>query len=450
MGEIITIIIGVALIVPLVLIWMKLNKASGKPGNEELEEVKLQAAKLLEEKIAAESKGKMLEEQVNSSAQRITEKEETIVNLNRDVERFKTENKRLIEDLKTKQTDIETSEEKLRIAFKNLANEILEEKTQKFTEQNRTKLDEILKPLGEKILSFEKKVEEAYHKESNERFSLVKEIKTLAELNQQISQEANNLTQALKGQAKTRGNWGEIILESILEKSGLVKDREYFVQQSFTNAEGRRLQPDVIVSYPGERSVIIDSKVSLNAYERYSSAEIKEEQDLALREHLQAIRNHVNDLASKNYQDLYEIKSLDFVMMFLPIEPAYMIAVQNDPNLWNFAYERRILLISPTNLIASLKMIANLWRVEYQNKNALEISRQSGELFNKFKGFVDDLEDIGKKINATQVTYEAAMNKLATGKGNLIRRAETIREMGVKTEKKLPQTLLDKALDGDE
>jgi DNA recombination protein RmuC len=165
---------------------------------------------------------------------------------------------------------------------------------------------------------------------------------------------------------------------------------------------------------------------------------------------LQAIRNHVNDLASKNYQDLYEIKSLDFVMMFLPIEPAYMIAVQNDPNLWNFAYERRILLISPTNLIASLKMIANLWRVEYQNKNALEISRQSGELFNKFKGFVDDLEDIGKKINATQVTYEAAMNKLATGKGNLIRRAETIREMGVKTEKKLPQTLLDKALDGDE
>jgi DNA recombination protein RmuC len=453
MIEVIMIVLGIVVVLALILIWMKLNKTSGQTGIVELEELnalKEKVNSLNVEKAAAESKIQMLESQARLASQSIKEKEERIVTLSSQVAGLEHANKRLIEDLQSKQASIEESEKKLHLAFKNLANEILEEKTQKFTEQNRTKLEEILKPLGDKILSFEKKVEEAYHKESNERFSLVKEIKTLAELNQQISQEANNLTQALKGQAKTRGNWGEIILESILEKSGLVKDREYFVQQSFTNAEGRRLQPDVIVSYPGERSVIIDSKVSLNAYERYSSAEIKEEQDLALREHLQAIRNHVNDLASKNYQDLYEIKSLDFVMMFLPIEPAYMIAVQNDPNLWNFAYERRILLISPTNLIASLKMIANLWRVEYQNKNALEISRQSGELFNKFKGFVDDLEDIGKKINATQVTYEAAMNKLATGKGNLIRRAETIREMGVKTEKKLPQTLLDKALDGDE
>ena len=217
------------------------------------------------------------------------------------------------------------------------------------------------------------------------------------------------------------------------------------MQQSYTNEEGKRLQPDVIVVYPGERSVIIDSKVSLNAYERYVSSEIKEEQDVALREHLQAIRNHVTDLSSKNYQDLYQIKSLDFVMMFLPIEPAYMLAVQNDPNLWSFAYDRRILLISPTNLIASLKMIANLWRVEYQNKNALEISRQSGELYDKFKGFVDDLEDIGKKINATRGSFDDAMNKLATGKGNLIRRAEKIRELGVKSEKKLPKNLLDKS-----
>ena len=450
MIEIIMIVLGIVVVLALILIWMKLNKTTGQTGNGDLEALKQKANNLFAEKAAAESKIQMLEEQVRSASQSSKEKEERIVALSSQVAGLEHANKRLVDDLQSKQASIEESEKKLHLAFKNLANEILEEKTQKFTEQNRTKLEEILKPLGEKILSFEKKVEEAYHKESNERFSLVKEIKTLAELNQQISQEANNLTQALKGQAKTRGNWGEIILESILEKSGLVKDREYFVQQSFTNAEGRRLQPDIIVSYPGERSVIIDSKVSLNAYERYSSSEMKEEQEIALREHLQAIRNHVNDLASKNYQDLYEIKSLDFVMMFLPIEPAYMLAVQNDPNLWNFAYERRILLISPTNLIASLKMIANLWRVEYQNKNALEISRQSGELFNKFKGFVDDLEDIGKKINATQGSYEAAMNKLSSGKGNLIRRAEAIREMGVKTEKKLPQTLLDKALDGEE
>jgi DNA recombination protein RmuC len=450
MGEIITIIIGIALIVALILIWMKLNKTSDKPENMELDELRQRAAKLLEEKITAESKVSMLEEQAKSSSIALKEKEETIVSLNRQVAGLGTENQRLITDLQEKQKAIEESEDKLRTAFKNLANEILEEKTQKFTEQNRVKLDEILKPLGEKIANFEKKVDEAYHKESNERFSLVNEIKRLAELNQQISQEASNLTQALKGQAKTRGNWGEIILESILEKSGLVKDREYFVQQSFTNAEGKRLQPDVLVSYPGERTVIIDSKVSLNAYERYASAEIKEEQDAALREHVQAIRNHVNDLSSKNYQDIYPIKSLDFVMMFLPIEPAYMLAVQADPNLWNYAYDRRILLISPTNLIAALKMIVNLWRVEYQNKNAVEIARQSGELYDKFKGFVDDLEDIGKKINATRNSYDDAMNKLSEGKGNLIRRAEKIKELGAKTSKELPKTLLDKAGETEE
>jgi DNA recombination protein RmuC len=446
MIETITIILGVAVCLGLILVLLKLYKKTGPIGIGELEEAKQQIINLSAEKLAGEGKTKILEDQSLSAATAIKEKEETILGLNRQVATLTSEKNRLIEDLKTKQLAIEESEEKLRTAFKNLANEILEEKTQKFTEQNRTKLEEILKPLGEKIMqALRKKVDEAYHNESKERFSLVNEIKRLAELNQQISQEASNLTQALKGQAKTRGNWGEIILESILEKSGLVKDREYFVQQSFTNAEGKRLQPDVIISYPGERSVIIDSKVSLNAYERYSSSEIKEEQDMALREHLQAIRNHINDLSSKNYQDLYQIKSLDFVMMFLPIEPAYMLAIQSDPNLWNFAYERRILLISPTNLIASLKMIANLWRVEYQNKNAVEIARQSGELFDKFKGFVDDLEDIGKKLTATRSSYDDAMNKLSSGKGNLIRRAEKLKELGVKPEKKLPQNLLDKA-----
>lgn len=449
MTDIILIVLLVVVILAIVIFWLKLNKTSGKP-NKELEELKQREVSLTSEKVGAESRIKILEEQAALASRLIREKEEIIVALNRQASGLETENKRLVEDLRSKQSAIEESEEKLRIAFKNLANEILEEKTQKFTEQNRAKLEEILKPLGEKIISFEKKVEEAYHTESKERFSLVNEIKKLAELNQQISQEANNLTQALKGQSKTRGNWGEIILESILEKSGLVKDREYFVQQSFTNAEGKRLQPDIVVSYPGDRSVIIDAKVSLNAYERYSSSDIKEEQDVALREHIQAIRNHVNDLSSKNYQDLYQIKSLDFVMMFLPIEPAYMLAVQNDPNLWNFAYDRRILLISPTNLIASLKMIANLWRVEYQNKNAVEIARQSGELYDKFKGFVDDLEDIGKKLNATRASYDDAMNKLSTGKGNLLRRTERIKELGAKTSKELPKNLLEQSREDED
>ncbi len=449
MIEVLVGILGVACFVAVLIILIRVTKKTNQTENMELEEAKQRSVSLSAEKLAAEGKIEMLEEQVRSASRTINEKEETIVGLNRQVAGLSTENKRLLEDLLTKQADIEASEVKLQAAFKNLANEILEEKTQKFTEQNKTKLEEILKPLGEKITNFEKKVDEAYHKESNERFSLVNEIKRLAELNQQISQEASNLTHALKGQAKTQGNWGEIILESILEKSGLEKDREYFVQQSFTNEEGRRLQPDVVVKYPGERSVIIDSKVSLNAYERFASSDIKEEQDAALKEHLQAIRNHINDLSSKNYQDIYQIKSLDFVMMFLPIEPAYMLAVQNDPNLWNFAYERRILLISPTNLIASLKMIANLWRVEYQNKNAIEIARQSGELYDKFKGFVDDLQDIGNRIDASKNSFDGAMNKLTTGRGNLIRRAEKLKELGVKSEKKLSQNLLDKAAEDE-
>ncbi|MCX6283590.1 MAG: DNA recombination protein RmuC, partial [Bacteroidetes bacterium] len=351
----------------------------------------------------------------------------------------------LNEKLVTLKKDLESLQENFRNEFKNLANDILEEKTKKFTEQNRTKLDEILKPLCEKIREFEKKVEDTYDKESKQRFSLEKEIKNLAELNQQISKEANNLTHALKGQAKTQGNWGEIILESILEKSGLVRGREYSVQASFTNAEGKRLQPDVIIAYPGDRSLVVDSKVSLLAYERYATAETKEEQDKALKEHMLSVRAHINDLGSKNYQDLYQLKSLDFVMLFMPIEPAYLIALQAEPDIWQFAYERRVLLISPTNLIAALRMISNLWRVENQNKNALEIAKQSADLLDKFVGFLEDLEDVGRKLDSTRQSFDASMNKLSTGKGNLIRRAEKIKELGAKPAKEIPRTLLDKA-----
>ena len=425
-----------------IVIW-KLNRTSEGRDQISIAELNKQLEELNTDKRVAEEKIIWLNNQITGLSEENEQKNAVILDLNNQVSGKVAELKTLSDKFTEQKADIEQLQERFRIEFKNLANEILEEKTQKFTEQNKIRLEEILKPLGEKIRDFEKKVEETYDKESKQRFSLEKEIKQLAELNQQISQDANNLTNALKGQSKTQGDWGEIILESILEKSGLTRDREYFVQQSFTNEHGKRLQPDVVINYPGERNVVIDAKVSLTAYERLTSAVSKEDQEVALRDHLLSIRNHINELNTKNYQDLYQLKSLDFVMMFMPIEPAYLVAMQKDPGLWNYAYERRVLLISPTNLIAALRMISNLWRVENQNKNAMEIARQSGDMLDKLAGFVDDILDIGSKLDSTRRSYDAAMNKLSTGKGNLIRRAGKIKELGAKSSKELPRQLLD-------
>ncbi len=445
MSELLLILLCVVFAAGFIFLYFRLVRTGNKDLLSEIEQLRKQNELLLSDKRVAEESIRSLKVQLETNSLLVREKDAVILDLNRQLSVKSTEYTGLLEKLQEQKADIEKLQDKFRIEFKNLANEILEEKTQKFTEQNKIKLDEILKPLGEKIRDFEKKVEETYDKESKQRFSLEREIKSLTDLNQQISKEASNLTKALKGQAKTRGNWGEIILESILEKSGLTLDREFFIQQSYTNEHGKRMQPDVIVAYPGERNVVIDSKVSLIAYERYASAETKDEQDLAARDHLLSVRNHISDLSSKNYQDIYALKSLDFVMLFMPIEPAYMLAMQYDPNLWNWAYDRRILLISPTNLIAALRMIANLWRVEYQNKNAMEIARQSGELYDKFTGFLEDLQDIGSKIDATRKVYDASMNKLSTGKGNLIRRVETIKSLGAKAGKEIPKSLLEQA-----
>ena len=370
--------------------------------------------------------------------QQLKSKEEVILQLNRDLAVGATDLKNLTEKLNTQKEDISKLQDHFRLEFKNLANEILEEKSKRFTEQNRTNLDALLKPLGEKIRDFEKKVEETYEKETQQRIGLKEQVKQLAELNRKIGEDAENLTRALKGDSKTQGMWGEMILESILEKSGLVKDREYYLQQSFKAEEGSRLQPDVLISYPGNRSVIIDAKVSLTAYERYVNEDDPVSASPHLKEHLNSIRAHVNELSNKDYLELYQIQTLDFIMMFLPVEPAYILAIKEDPDLWNYAYERRILLISPTNLLAALKMIASLWRQEYQNKNALEIARQSGDLLDKFYALLQDLNDLGSKLNSTQKSYDDAINKLSEGKGNLIRRALKIQELGAKTKKKLP------------
>lgn len=388
-----------------------------------------------------------LEEETLVLDRQIKEREAEVIQLTRELAVATTNHMNLKERLEEQKSEISKLQDKFRIEFKNLANEILEEKSKKFTEQNRTNLDQLLKPLGEKIQDFEKKVGETYDKEAQQRFSLKEEVKRLAELNKKMSEDAENLTRALKGDSKSQGNWGEMILESILERSGLAKDREYVVQPSFQGDDGRRMQPDVVVSYPGNRSVIIDAKVSLTAYERLVDASTPDLREKYLKEHLNSIRNHVTELSNKNYLDIYQVQSLDFIMLFLPVEPAYMVAIKEDPEIWNYAYDRRILLISPTNLLAALKMIASLWRQEYQNKNALEIARQSGDLLDKFYALLSDLNDLGSRLKLTQKSYDDTINKLSEGKGNLIRRAQRIEELGAKTKKNLPDNFESMAAD---
>ncbi len=393
----------------------------------------------------SEEKIRNFTELLNNTRNELEIKEGEIIELNRSLSAKEADHRNLQEKLDQQKTEIEKIQERFQAEFKNLANEIFDEKSKKFTEHNRAKLDEILKPLNEKIKDFEKKVEETYDKEAQQRFSLKEEVKRLAELNQQVSREASNLTKALKGDSKARGNWGEMILENILEKSGLEKNREYFIQPSFTDDSGKRLQPDVVVAYPGNRSVVIDSKVSLNAYEKFVAAETDEMKEAAMKDHLQSVRNHIRELSEKKYQDIYDLKSLDFVMMFLPVEPAYYLAIQSDTNLWTFAYEKRILLISPTNLIAALRMVESMWQQEYQNKNVLEIARQSGALYDKFEGLVTDLLDVGRKLDSAKVSYESSMKKLSEGKGNLVSRVEQIKKLGAKTQKTLPDNLIERA-----
>ncbi|KPK87036.1 MAG: hypothetical protein AMS27_03545 [Bacteroides sp. SM23_62_1] len=387
---------------------------------------------VLEERVAT------LQKDYNELRNNLSEKENQIIDLTRELASSRTDLKNAEEKLQMQKQELQQIQDIFKTEFKILANEILDDKTKKFTEVNRSKLEEILNPFREKIKDFEKKVEETYDKEAQQRFSLKEEVKKLAELNQQVSHEAQNLTRALKGESKTQGNWGEMILENILEKSGLIRDREYTVQASFKGEDGKRLQPDIIVNYPENRNVIIDAKVSLTAYEQYISEDDPAVQEKYLREHLLSVRNHINELSTKNYQDLYNLQTLDFVMMFMPVEPAYLLAVQKDPDIWNYAYDRRILLISPTNLLAALKMIAGLWRQEYQSKNVLEIARQSGDLIDKFYSLLEDLTHLGKDLDAAQKSYHDAINKLSEGKGNLIKRVQKIKELGAKTRKKLP------------
>jgi DNA recombination protein RmuC len=369
--------------------------------------------------------------------------------LNSELSSLKSDYNNLLTRLAEQKDEVEKLQEKFTKEFENLANRIMEEKSSTFTKQNKENLDQILRPLNEKIKDFEKKVDDVYVNDSKERAGLIQQIKTLHDLNQQMSKDATNLTNALKGQTKTQGNWGEFILESILEKSGLEKGREYLVQASMTTENGKRFQPDVLVNLPDNKTIVIDSKVSFVAYEKYCSVDDEAERASALREHILSIRNHIKELSAKNYQNLYQLQSLDFVLMFMPIEPAFSLAVQYDPGIFNEAFEKNIVIVSPSTLLATLRTIASIWRQENQNKNAIEIARQSGALYDKFVGFVDDLINVGNKIDLAKSSYGDAMKKLHEGSGNLVSRTERIKKLGAKTTKSLPKSLLDRT-DEDE
>lgn len=395
----------------------------------------------------------VLDAQVKSCTARLAEVQAQLDFSNREREKLNREkgdlqarNQMLSENMEVQKQEVQRVRQEMNNEFKVLANEILQEKSKSFSEMNHERLAEILNPLKERLEGFKKTVEETYNNEARERFSLKEQIKELVERSESIGAEAKQLTHALRGDSKIQGDWGEMILESILEKSGLEKDREYFIQETLRDEEGhtiqgsdgRKMRPDVIIRYPGgeNHQMVIDSKVSLTAYVNYVNAEDADEARLALKQHLVSVRKHIDELAGKSYQDY--VGKGDHVMMFIPNEAAYLAAMQADHALWQYAYEKKVLLLSPTNLIAALKLVADLWQRDKQTRNAIDIAEEGGKLYDKFAGFVDDMEKIGKSLNTTAMAYTDAMKKLKTGNGNLIGRVEKLKVMGVKAKKNLP------------
>ena len=342
--------------------------------------------------------------------------------------------------------ELENLQERFKKEFEILANKILEDKTQKFTDQNQQNLKMVLEPLNEKIKNFEKQVEEKYLKEAEGRSALAQQIKSLTDLNKQMSEDASNLTKALKGDSKMQGDWGELRLELILEKAGLEKGVHYSTQETFRDEDGNLKKPDFIIHLPDDKHIIIDSKVSLTAYESYFNSETEEDRQQHLKNHLISINEHIRDLGNRNYQNLYEINTPDYVLMYIPIEPAFSLALQTDQDIYLQALSRNIVLVTTSTLLATMSTVASIWQQEDQKKNVLEIARQGGALYDKFVSFVDDLVDVGNRMNSAKKAYDLAMNKLTDGKGNLIKRAEDIRKLGAKTSKQMSKPLIDRAM----
>ncbi len=389
-----------------------------------------------------------MNDQKNLLYNELLQERELLKNSNSEKEELKIQLSSSHSDLKNLQirfdeylNDANSMQEK----FENLANKVLESKSKKFDQEQKKTLENVLNPLREKIKTFEEKVEST-NKESIERHSSLKtQISTLKELNEKMTSEASNLTRALKGDSRTQGNWGELILESILEKSGLEKDREYFIQPSFTNEDGRRLRPDVIIHLPDGKKIIIDSKVSIRAYEQFVNSTEEEEQQDMLKAHILSVKTHIEELSAKNYHDIYKIESPDFVLMFVPIDTAFAVAESTNQNLYSYAFDKNIVIVTPATLLATLKTVDTMWKNEKQQRHAVEIAEEAGKMYDKFAGLVDDLIRLGRRIDQTKEHYQESMKKLHYGTGDLITRAEKLKKLGVKVKKEIPQELIERS-----
>lgn len=413
-------------------------KLQGKPAEAKIPELKMELR-------LERERSNQLSEELSQLNQQLREERERCLNLHGENFSLRANYKNLRERLKEQKEEVRALQNQFAMEFKNLANDIFEEKSKKFADQNKVNLDQLLTPLGDKLREFERKVEQSNKDSLKAHVSLREQIVGLSELNQKMSQEAENLTKALKGDTKVQGNWGELVLEGILEKSGLQKNREYFVQESVTTEEGRKLRPDVVIRLPDSKNLVIDSKVSLTAYEKYMNTDDAQEREQHLKEHLVSLKGHINGLSGKKYQQLFGNTTLDYVLMFVPIESAFVLLVQHGGDLYHEAHAKNIIIVSPATLIATLRTVASIWKHEYQSRNAQEIAKQGGALYDKFVSFAEDLLKVGQQLKQTQGTYEEAMKKLSEGNGNLVRRTELIKELGAKATKQMDQRLLDRS-----
>nr|WP_320118114.1 DNA recombination protein RmuC [uncultured Marinifilum sp.] len=448
--------LAIGIVKGLIIGWLIMRKKASQKEALHREQLLKQENTFIKDKSELSHRLSILEERANNLmhekgelAKSLNEEREKNVNLTRSVSVSATERKNLEERLENQKQELDELQKKFTSDFENIATKILKENTKEFTSSNQKNMSDIMGPIKEKLILFEKKVEETYDKELRDKISLKEEVKKLYDLNTRISDEANNLTKALKGDVKKQGNWGEVVLERILERSGLSKGEEYEREVVMQNNDGQTIRPDVIIKLPENKHVIVDSKVSLIAYERFVNATLESDTEKFQKEHIISLKAHVKELADKHYQSSESVDSPDFVLMFVPIESSFAIAVQADQELFNFAWEKKIVIVSPSTLLATLRTIASIWKQEHQNRNVLEIARQGGALYDKFVGFVDDMQNLGRQMDTTKKTYSAAMNKLSDGKGNLVRNAEKIRELGAKVKKKLPQNLIDRMNDSN-